>query len=46
MPELLETYFTRKFEVAKLVCWCICIGVNNGSLIIKCDEDECKIELF
>ena len=44
MPEFLGRYLTKKFD--KLIRWGICKGVGDGTLIIKCDGDECKIEWF
>ena len=42
MPEFLGRYFTR--ESAKLIRWGICKGVGHGTLIIKCEGDECRIK--
>lgn len=46
VPELLGRYFTRKEGSAKLNYWCICNGVDDGTPMLQCDNDECSIKWF
>lgn len=46
MPELLGRYFTRSEGSAKLKYWCKCNGVDDGTPMICCDNDQCQIKWF
>lgn len=46
MPELLGQYFTRKEGAATVNYWCKCKGVDDGTPMIKCDQDICQIGWF
>lgn len=46
MPELLGKYFTKQEGLFKLVHWCKCNGVDDGSPMINCDNDDCEIKWF
>ncbi|XP_072387363.1 uncharacterized protein [Diabrotica undecimpunctata] len=46
MPELLGRYFTKREGNAKVEYWCYCKGVDNGSPMLKCDNDDCNVQWF
>lgn len=46
VPELLGRYFTRREGSAKIIHWCKCKGVDDGTPMISCDNEECAVKWF
>ncbi|CAH1106734.1 unnamed protein product [Psylliodes chrysocephalus] len=44
MPELLGKYSTRKEGSTKLIFWCKCKSVDDGTPMICCDNNKCQIK--
>lgn len=46
MPELLGRYFTTRDGSATVAYWCKCKGVDDGTPMIRCENDNCTVEWF
>lgn len=44
VPELLAKFFTN--EHIRLEVWCECGQVDDGRLMVRCDNDDCHIKWY
>lgn len=45
-PEIISQHFTRKGGIGSLTLWCLCQKPDDGRPMLRCDNDNCKIQWF